>query len=144
MRNAELPPSGLGSVGFARRPEAPSAGLVVPHGFLQVRVLLARQEAELVEDGEVLLRLGKVPEHQERLPDVLVRAPVLWIDGQSLLVDGDGLGRVTALASAVGKPVVGIRVPVVSGDDRFEGANRRRIVSALDGFDALYVRGILL
>src|SRR5438132_8134763 len=68
MRNAELPPIGLGSVGFARRPEAPSAGLVVPHGFLQVRVLLARQEAELVEDGEVLLRLGKVPEHQERLP----------------------------------------------------------------------------
>src|SRR6516164_4947061 len=45
-------------VGFTRRHSA-AVGLVVLDGLLEIRVLLARQEAQLVQDGQVLLRLGK-------------------------------------------------------------------------------------
>src|SRR5262249_32137286 len=97
---------GVGSVRGARRFDSPAAAFVVVNGVFEIRVLLARKEAELVENGEMLLGLGQVTQYEIRLADVLVGATMLGVDGQRLLVDRDGLGGVPVLARAVGKPVV--------------------------------------
>src|SRR5215510_2377009 len=63
--------------------------LVRFHGLFQIAVLLAGEEAELVEPLEMLLGVREVVEGQVRLADVLMSAQVLRIDGQRLLIDGD-------------------------------------------------------
>src|SRR5215212_7966489 len=61
-------------------------GLVLGDGVLQVAELAAREKAQLVELREVLLRLADVADHEIRLADVLVRAAVLRIDAERLVV----------------------------------------------------------
>src|SRR5262249_6352078 len=69
--------------------------------LLQIAVLLAWEEAELVEDRQVLLRFRQVVEGQIRLADVLVSAAVLGVDRQRLFVDGNRLGGIAVLAGRV-------------------------------------------
>src|SRR5262249_26254629 len=58
---------GVGSVRGARRFDSPAAAFVVVNGLFEIRVLLARKEAELVENGEMLLGLGQVTQYEIRL-----------------------------------------------------------------------------
>src|SRR5262249_30595574 len=73
---ASVPGAGSG-LALARRPHLAAARLVGLDGFLEVRVLAAREEADLVERRQVLLGLGDVAEHEVGLADVLVGALVL-------------------------------------------------------------------
>src|SRR5207244_2755340 len=70
-----------------RRLDFPPTLLVRLDRTLQIAVLRARQEAESVQRGEMLLGLRDVAQYQIGLADVLVRAAVLRIDCQGFLVD---------------------------------------------------------
>src|SRR5262249_59140432 len=98
-RSVRMRCGSLGRDGF----DLASALLVGLDRLLQIAVLLAREEAELVEARQVLLRLRQVVEGEICLPDVLVVPAVLGGDGQSVLVDRDGLVGTSLLA-------VGMRV----------------------------------
>src|SRR4029077_8265130 len=95
--------------------DLPSARLVGLDSLLEIAVLRAREEAELVEAREVLLRLRKVVEGEVRLPDVLVRASVLGIDRERPLVDRDGRSGVAVLPGRVGEHVNGVGIRAVPG-----------------------------
>src|SRR5262245_40464828 len=85
--------AGAVAVGSATGGGRARAGLllVLLDGLLQIAVLRAGEEAQLVERGQVLLGARQVVELQIRLADVLVGAAVLGIEGQRLLIDPDGL-----------------------------------------------------
>src|SRR5690349_11520599 len=121
----------------------PARLLVRLDGALEIPVLRARDEAERVERLQVLLGVGQVAEHQVRLADVLVRALVLGVDGERLLVDRDGGGRVAVLARRVGEPVVGIGVLGVTRGHALEERDRLRVLARLDRLHRGGVLGIL-
>src|SRR6266481_6033675 len=82
----------------------------------EIAELLARDEAERVERLQMFLGVGQIVEHEVRLPDVLVGALVLGVDGERLLVDRNGGAGVAVLTGGIREPVVGIRVlPVARG-----------------------------
>src|SRR6266545_3699681 len=70
--------------------------LVLLDRLFQIRVLRARQEAERVEAGQMLLGLGDVAEHQVGLADVLVGPPMLGVDRQRLFVEGQRGSGITS------------------------------------------------
>src|SRR3989442_15962635 len=73
---------------------------VLRDGALEIAVLAAAEEAQLVERAQVLLRLGDVADHQVGLAEVLVRALVLRIEAQGLVVVLEHEGHVGAAALA--------------------------------------------
>src|SRR6185295_18092173 len=72
--------------------------LVVGDRLLQLGVLVARQEAQLVENLQVLLGLGQVAREQVRLAEVGVGAAVARIDLERLVVVQERLVELAALA----------------------------------------------
>ena len=87
-------------------------GLVVGDRFLQHREFLAGKEAQVVERLQLLFCLGKVADHQVGLAQVLVRALVLRIQAQRLVVvlEHQFHFRIRAHAQRVGVQVVVIGI----------------------------------
>src|SRR5439155_19733623 len=77
---------------------------------------VAGEKAQLVEYREVLLRLGEIAYHQVSLAEILVRAPVIGIDAQRLVVvlEDEAHVGVRTLADRVGVQVVIVGVVGIS------------------------------
>ncbi len=90
----------------------------------------------------MLLGLCDVARHQVGLAHVLVRAAVLRVDGQRLVVVEEGGVEVAGLAIGVAEPVVGVGVAIVFRTARDVGLEQRdglRKVLGLDRGDGLAV-----
>ena len=79
-------------------------------GLFQQGVLLARKEAQFVEDLQVFLGLGEIAGHQVGLAQIFVGAAVLRIQGQRLVVVPEGGIEVAELAVRETEVVLGIGV----------------------------------
>src|SRR5262249_20663877 len=80
----------------------------------------------------MVLGPGQVVEGQVSFPDVLVGSPVLRVDGERLLVDGNGGGGITVLPGRVGQPVVGVGVLAVTSHHALQETDGRGEVTGLD------------
>src|SRR6201996_2076337 len=117
-------------------------GLPAGDRALELRVLRAGRKAQLVERLQVLLRLRDVAGHQVGLAHVFVRAAMLRVDRERLVVVQKGRVEVAGLAIRVAQPVVGVGVAVVLGAARDVGLEQRdrlREVLGLDLVDGLRV-----
>src|SRR2546428_267516 len=114
--------------------------LVVGNRRFQIAVLVAGEKAQLVEHREVLLRLGDIADHQVGLAEIFVRASVLGIDAQRLVVmleDKAHVG-VRTLADRVGVQVVIVGIVRISCKRLTQGRLRLApVVLRLGGGDLL-------
>src|SRR5438552_2924439 len=113
---------------------------VVGDCLLQVAVLVAGEKAQLVEYREVLLRLGEIADHQVGLAEIFVRAPVIGIDAQRLVVmlEDEAHVGVRTLADRVGVEIVVVGVVGISCKRLTQGRLRLApVILRLGGGDLL-------
>src|SRR5207247_242769 len=101
--------------------------LVVGNRLFQIAVLVAGEKAQLVEYREVLLRLGEIADHQVGLAEILVRAPVIGIDAQRLVVmlEDEAHVGVRTPADRVGVEIVVVGIVGISCKRLTQGGLRR-------------------
>src|SRR5262245_27508774 len=88
-----------------------SVGLgAVGDGLAQVVQLLAARRAQLLQDGELLARLGHVARDYIELAQILPGALVVGIEVERLAIVGERRFVIPGLAQAEGVQVVGIGV----------------------------------
>src|SRR5512145_152903 len=128
----------------ARRFKRSALGFVRRDRLLEIGVLGAGEEAELVEHAEVLLRLVHVPDHEIGLADVLVRAAVLRLDAQRLVVmlEHEVHVRVRTFADRVCVQVVVVGILRVRSDGILQHRGGGGPVLALGGFGNFIEHGI--
>jgi hypothetical protein len=106
---------------------------IVGDGLLEILVLLAGDEADPLQGGEVLLGLGQVVGHEVRLTEVLVGAAMAGIELQRAPVMREGWLELAALAVGVAEVVLDVGVARVAKDSRGKQPDRGIPVLGRDG-----------
>ena len=99
---------------------------------LELRVFLAREEADLVELSQKLLRLLQLAHLQIQLAQVLVRPAVVGFDLERARVEGERLVEIAELAVAVSQIVQRIGMLGIIADHVFEDRDGAFVVLCLD------------
>src|SRR6266545_5035454 len=106
---------------------------IVGDGLLEILVLLAGDEADPLQGGEVLLGLGQVVGHEVRLTEVLVGAAMAGIELQRAPVMREGGLELAALAVGIAEVVLDVGVARVAKDSRGKQPDRGIPVLGRDG-----------
>src|SRR2546425_4328658 len=109
---------------------------VLGDGLPEVLVLLARDQADRLQGGEVLLGFREIVPHQVRFADVLVRTAVPGIELQRPLVMLEGELELPALAVRVAEVVLDVRVARVAQRCRGQAREGKTPVPRVNGMPA--------
>src|SRR5215470_20398921 len=117
----------------ARLPLLSRARPVLDDCLLEVLVLLARDEADPLEGGEMLLSLRQIVDDEVRLTDVLVSTAMAGIELQGALIMHEGRLQIAALAVRVTEVVLDVGVACVAKRSRGKRPDRSAPVLRCDG-----------